>query len=169
MGPLLFILYTDDIDNHLTSAHIIKYADDTVLFLAGQDISEIENQLTSEMQVVAKWLDENDLIINLNKGKTESMLLGTSRRIQNNSIKVYLNDKLINFTTKYRYLGVLVDENVNLKEHFDQAFRKASGRLRLLRKIRSSLTMDAAECIYKCMIMPLLTYSSVECYPNFTN
>ena len=73
----------------------------------GQDISEIENQLTSEMQVVAKWLDENDLIINLNKGKTESMLLGTSRRIQNNSINVYLNDKLINFTTKYRYLGVL--------------------------------------------------------------
>ena len=61
LGPLLFILYINDIDNHLTSAHILKYADDTVLFLAGQDISEIENQLTSEMQVVAKWLDENDL------------------------------------------------------------------------------------------------------------
>jgi hypothetical protein len=154
-------LYINDIDDHLIGAHIIKYADDTVLFLAGQDISEIENQLTSEMQGVAKWLDENDLIINLNKGKTESMLLGTSRRIQSNPIRVYLNDKLINFTTKYRYLGVLVDQNVNLKEHFGQAFRKASGRLRLLKKIRSSLTMDAAESIYKCMIMPLLTYSSV--------
>ena len=89
------------------------------------------------------------------------MLLGTSRRIQNNCIKVYLNDKLINFTTKYRYLRVLVDQNVNLKEHFDQAFRKASGMLRLLKKIRSSLTMDAAESIYKYMIMPPLTYSSV--------
>lgn len=161
LGPLLFILYINDIDDHLIGAHIIKYADDTVLFLAGQDISEIENQLTSEMQVVAKWLDENDLIINLNKGKTESMLLGTSRRSQNNPIRVCLNDKLINFTTKYRYLGVLVDQNVNLKEHFGQAFRKASGRLRLLKKIRSSLTMNAAESIYKCMIMPLLTYSSV--------
>ena len=56
----------------------LKCADDTVLYLAGQDISEIENQLTSEMQVVTKWLDENDLIINLNKAKTESMLLRTS-------------------------------------------------------------------------------------------
>ena len=161
LGPLLFILYINDIDNHLTSAHILKYADDTVLFLLGQDISEIENQLTSEMQVAAKSLEENDLIINLSKGKTESMLLGASRRMQNNSIKVYLNDKLINFTTKYKYLGVLVDQKVKLKEHFDQAVRKASGRLRFLKMIRSSLTMDAAESIYKYTMMSLLIYSNV--------
>ena len=74
------------------------------------------------MQVVAKWLDEKDLIENLNKRKTESILLGISRRKQNNSIKVYLNNKLINFRTQYRYNAALVDQNVNLKEHFDQAF-----------------------------------------------
>ena len=54
-----------------------------------------------------------------------------------------------------RYIGVL------LKEHYDLAFRKESGRLRLLKKIRSSLTMDAAESMYKYLIMPLLTYFSV--------
>ncbi len=74
LGTLLFIY------------HIIKYADDTVLLLAGRDTLEIGNQLSGEMQVVGKWLDENDLIINLSKGKTESMLLGTSRKIQNNSL-----------------------------------------------------------------------------------
>ena len=52
LGPLLFILYINDIDNHLTRAHIIKYDDDTVLFLEGQDISEIEINL----QVKCKWL-----------------------------------------------------------------------------------------------------------------
>ncbi len=114
------------------------------------------NQLSSEMQVVGEWLDENDLIINLSKGKTESMLLGTSRKIQNNSLNVYLDDKLINFTTKYRYLGVLIDQTVNLKEHFGQAFKKASGRLRMLKKIRASLTVDAAESYIYIYVIYLL-------------
>lgn len=161
LGPLLFILYINDIDDHLNSANIIKYADDTVLFLSGREIDKIENQLTDEMQVVAKWLNENDLVINLNKGKTESILMGTNRRIRNKTLKVHFNDRQINFSSKYKYLGVLVDQTANLNEHFYLSFKKASGRLRLLKKIRWSLTMDAAESIYKCMIMPLLTYASI--------
>jgi hypothetical protein len=113
------------------------------------------------MQKVAQWLDENDLIINLNKGKTESILLGTNRRIQNKTLNIHFNDRLINFTNKYKYLGVLVDQTANLNEHFCSVFKKASGRLRLLKKIRHCLTMDAAQSVYKCMIVPLLTYSSI--------
>jgi hypothetical protein len=142
LGPLLFILYINDIDDRLNCANIIKYADDTVLFLAGRDVGEIEKQLTKEMQKVAQWLDENDLIINLNKGKTESILLGTNRRIQNKTLNIHFNDRLINFTNKYKYLEVLVDQTENLNEHFCSVFKKASGRLRLLKKIRHCLTMD---------------------------
>jgi hypothetical protein len=100
LGPLLFILYINDIDDRLNCANIIKYADDTVLFLAGRDVGEIEEQLTKENAKVAQWLDENDLIINLNKGKTESILLGTNRRIQNKTLNIHFNDRLINFTNK---------------------------------------------------------------------
>lgn len=56
---------------------------------------KIEDQLTNELQVTAKWLNENDLIINLGEGKTESMLFATSQRVQNHSLKVYLNENLI--------------------------------------------------------------------------
>ena len=118
MGPLLFILYINDVDDHLTCANIIKYADHTVIFLAGKDVTRIEDQLTKKMQHIDNWLEENDLIINLDKGKTESMLLGSSRKILNKCLKIYINDRLINFTTKYKYLGVVVDQTLSLGEHF---------------------------------------------------
>ena len=86
------------------------------LFLFSQTTSEIEVQLTEEMIRVADWLKENDLIINLNKGKTETMVFGSSRNVRNKSLEFYFNAKVINFTTVY--LGVLIDQAVNLNEHF---------------------------------------------------
>ena len=69
-----------------------------------------------------------------------------------------------------------MDQNVNLKEHFDQAFRKASGSLRLqdgYKMIRLSLTMDHAEWIQihdnATINIFQRSYSKSECYTNFTN
>ena len=89
------------------------------------------------------------------------MLLGTNRKIKDNVLSVFLNGELINYTTTYKYLGVLVDQTVNLNEHFGQAFKRASSRLRLLKKTRPFLTIDAAETIYKSMTVPLLTNSRI--------
>ena len=78
-------------------------------------------QPTEEMIRVADWLKENDLIINLNKGKTEIMVFGSSRNVRNKSLEVYFNAKVINFTTGYKYLGVLLEQPVNLNDHLDTA------------------------------------------------
>ena len=101
------------------------------------------------------------MIINLNKGKTKSMLLGSSKIILNKSLKICINDSLINFTAKYKYLGAVIDQTSSLGEHLSLPFKKASGRMRLLKKIQPMLTLDAAESIYKCMIVPLTTNSSI--------
>ena len=52
------------------SAKIVKYADDTVIYVADKDVAVINSKLTKDMDAIAKWLDENALIINLKKGKT---------------------------------------------------------------------------------------------------
>ncbi len=70
LGPLLFGLIINDIHIPLTDACIMLYADDTVLYCARKNSNEIEDLLNSELQKVADWLDENNLFINLKKGKT---------------------------------------------------------------------------------------------------
>ena len=57
------------------------YADSTVIYKSHSSISVIEQTLTSEKKNVSKWLDKNRLIINLKKGKTESLLFGTAKRL----------------------------------------------------------------------------------------
>ena len=67
LGPLMFILLINDIESILKLCNIILYADDTVLFYAGKTSTEIENILGSELEQIARWLNENNLVRNLKK------------------------------------------------------------------------------------------------------
>ena len=81
LGPLLFLLLIDDVIKSLKDCSIQIHADDTVIYTSGSDISVIEQTLASKMNNITRWLDRNRLVINLKKGKTESLLFGTARRL----------------------------------------------------------------------------------------
>ena len=91
LGPLLFILFLNDIPEHLELSKIVIYADDTVIYFPNKDIAIIENALIKDLAHLANYFDENELIINLKKGKTESMLFCTPKRLSNtnNNLTVY--------------------------------------------------------------------------------
>ena len=57
------------------------YADDTVLYADGKDLKSIENALSSDMSLLASWFTENELLLNLKKGKTEAMVFGTGKKL----------------------------------------------------------------------------------------
>eukprot|EP00794_Sanderia_malayensis_P013254 gene13254-14618_t len=122
-------------------AKIVKYADDTVIYVADKDITFINSKLTKDMDPIAKWLDQNALIINLKKGKTESLLFGTSQRIakQNETLSVmYRSDKLPKIKPEYarksfRFMGAKTYNELPLdirktesfnayEQHFKQHF-----------------------------------------------
>ena len=69
----------------LENANIIKYADDTVLYLADKNLETNRNELNKDIDSVANWLDEMELIINLKKGKAESLIFGTANRLSKQS------------------------------------------------------------------------------------
>ena len=62
----------------LRNLHIIKYVDDTVLYIAGNNIEIIESLLLVDLNLLAHWFKKNELIFNLKKGKTEAMIFGTA-------------------------------------------------------------------------------------------
>ena len=87
MGPLLFIVFFNDI----TDARIVKFADDTVIYVADKDMTVIWTnkmslflvailvlnfiiwtKLSKNMGIIADWFDENGLVINLKKGQGRS-------------------------------------------------------------------------------------------------
>ena len=83
LGPLLFLIFFNDITDECVqqNAEIIKYADETVLFFPAKDLRTIEVNLSDDIKRIATWFEENELIINLKKGKSEVMLFGTSQKL----------------------------------------------------------------------------------------
>ena len=81
LGPLLFLIFFNDLPDCLHHSQVIKYADDTVLFISSKDFHIIEAKLSEDISHVGKWFFENEIIMNMKKGKTECMLFGTSKRL----------------------------------------------------------------------------------------
>ena len=163
LGPLLFVLFFNDISNHLKYSKIVKYGDDTVIFCENGRLPTIEHQLDEDVKNLSRWFEENELLINLKPGKTELLLFGTSQRIAkiNKSFEVKFNNQYINETKSYRYLDVEVDHTLNLNPHFDKTYKKMTSRLRLLNKLRPNMTASAAASIYNMVIVPLFPYCSL--------
>ena len=162
LGPLLFIIFFNDFIDNLTVAKVVKYADDTVLYCSGKDVETIEQLLTSDLNNAAKFFDDNSLVINLKKGKTEVMLFGTSIRIakqDHKELRILYRDVPIHNTHTYKYFGYILDPNLTLNENFEKSYKRFSNRLRLLYKLRNNITTEAALYIYQSMILPIMTYS----------
>ena len=160
LGPILFIIFFNDVHKPLQHSKIITYADDSVIYTSSKDIDTIQRSLSEDMNNLCEWFKDNELIINLKKDKTESMLFGTAKRInlQDKELKLSANGSLINNTSTYKYLGVHLDSSLNLASHFDRIYKKAATRINLLRSIRPLIDQKCAESIYNTMIAPIFTY-----------
>ncbi|PFX32846.1 putative RNA-directed DNA polymerase from transposon BS [Stylophora pistillata] len=160
LGPILFIIFFNDVHKPLQHSKIITYADDSVIYTSSKDIDTIQRSLSEDMNNLCEWFKDNELIINLKKDKTESMLFGTAKRInlQDKELKLSVNGTLINNTSTYKYLGVHLDSSLNLASHFDRIYKKAATRINLLRSIRPLIDQKCAESIYNTMIAPIFTY-----------
>jgi len=161
LGPLLFLISYDGVTNVLENCKILMYADDTVLFVSAKSIVDIEKLLTEDFVRVTEWLESNELIINMNKGKTECMLFGTRQRLNGKELNIEHKNKIISKTERYKYLGVHLDSSVTLDEHLKRTFKKVCGRLYLLKHLKGKMTQKAALTIYQTMIIPSLTYCSI--------
>ena len=101
------------------------------------------------------------LVCNMKKGKTEAMLFSTQKRIKDQSLNIQHHLNSLSYTSTYKYLGVKLDQTLALRDYVESAYKKASGRLYLLKRVRHLLTIDALVKLYKCMILPVFTYCSM--------
>jgi hypothetical protein len=127
LGPLLFLHFNGA---YLPLKHyrILMYADDTVLYYAHKEVSIIEEKLTEDLSRISEWFEQNELMVNLKKGKTECMLFGTGKNLSKNDdhvLNIKLKEELVNNVTSYSYLGILLDQTLCLGDHFNKIYKRA--------------------------------------------
>ncbi len=164
LGPLLFIVLVNDMPTVIKRCKILMYADDTVLFYADKDSAAIQDVLIKDADRVASWIRENNLALNLKKGKTEFVLYGSHQKLSRMAkCEITINNTEINEASSYCYLGVTLDNHLTLREHVNNIYRKCSTRINLFSCVRQNMGPFVANTIYTTMIRPIALY----CYPVF--
>ena len=137
LGPLSFVLYNDDITTSLRQAKIVKYANDTVIFYSNKDAEVMQTVLNNEFSFMTNWLRYNELIVNTKRGKTDVTFFRTNKRsckLRNPPLKIVNNFETINYTKSFKYLGLILNETLNMSEHMRATMKKAISRVNLLRR-----------------------------------
>ena len=131
LGPLLFLIYFNDFEKCLKYAHCLNFADDTVVYVEGKNKESIEYQLNEDLKLISTYFQINQLVINLNKGKTETMLFGTSKKLSSYGKKLFLlfDDTEIQATETYKYLGATLDSSLSLSTNFDKNLQAFSSQI----------------------------------------
>ena len=131
-----------------------------MIFCESKKLEEIEICLIADLKNLHSWFKENELLLNLKPGKAEVLSFGTSKRLSmlQREIEIKIMNQPINVTNSYKYLRVEIDHSLDLNSHFERTYKKMTTRLRLLNRMRTFLTADAALTAINMLIVPLFTY-----------
>ena len=137
LGPLLFILYINDIATVSSILLPILYAENTNLFLNGKDINELINLMNKEWQNIVEWLNVNKLSLNVKK--TQFMVFYSSRKSVPVVSNLVVNNSPITRIYTAKFLGVFIDDRLTWKKHIQHIKSKISRGLGVLCKARMVL------------------------------
>ena len=120
LGPLLFLIYVNDMKNCSNLLKFIQFADDTTLMYRNKSIEQLNSTLEIEGNKVAKWLHANRLILNLNK--THSMLF--TNKLGNLTLHLKIENIYLENKVETCFLGVLIDKKLSWKPHIQHISNK---------------------------------------------
>ena len=160
LGPLLFLLYVNDMPDVVKDSSIYLYADDTVLLNYGKNMINVKNDMQRDLGKIASWCGRNKLSLNIKK--TKNMLFGSRHKLKRTKCdKLQINDAKLEFVSQYKYLGVILDSNLAFTKHLNNVIRIVSHKINLLAKVRRYLDNRASLLIYKTMILPYFDYGDI--------
>ena len=156
LGPILFLLYINDIKEASSKLIFFLFADDTSTYLSGKDINVIERTCNEELDKVSKWLTANKLSLNVSKS---NMVLFHPKNLKiNNYPKIKINGEPIIRRNSTKYLGLYLDENLSWKEHINNVKIKLEKGMGMLYKLKIFAPKSVVKAAYHAFITPYINY-----------
>ena len=163
LSPTLFSIYTDEVrfDNKITT--LFKFADD--MALVGR--LKREDDLAAyfcDVQKLHQWCSKSFLELNVKKTKE---LVFDERPEKPPFEPIKISNESVEVVDSFKYLGTIIDTNLDFKENTDQIYKKCQQRLYLLRKLKSfDVCPEILETVYRSMIESVLIFN-IACWYNF--
>lgn len=161
LGPLLFLMFINDLPLFTNNVSTDLYADDTTLFDTGKSQDTIEQSLQLALQNLSVWCKLNGML--LNTSKTKVMLITTLQKrlnLHDGILHLKYDDNFLNSVENEKVLGVHIDNNLTWSVHIGHIAKKLASNLWLLSKLKDYLSIEHRVQFYKTYIQPHIDYCS---------
>lgn len=154
LGPLLFLIYINDMPNCSDEFKYTLFADDTCLFMKHKNYKTLEQNINHELQKINEWLVNNRLSLNV----TKSCFLLFSNKRNTQDFNISISGAEVENVKTTKYLGVLFDENLDWKPQIEQVLIKVKQGTGILKKVSYLLPPQCLKSIYYSFIQSHLQY-----------
>ena len=155
LGPLLFLIYINDIPNVLNSNPRL-FADDACLNINAVTSSVLSEKMNQELSTVHKWTTANNITVN--PEKSHCLIIPPKKTLSISNISIYFNNSTIKINEAVKYLGITIGNKLNFEEHINALATKISRSLGVLGKLRHVLPKSGLRNLYYSVIHPHLLY-----------
>ena len=155
LGPLLFILFCNDVHLLPTYSNIILFADDTTLSYSHDSLRFLKYALEHDMVLLSDWYKANKLSLNVHK----TVLIKFWPK--NKEFTIDIDGVKVTNSAVTKFLGVWVDENMTWKEHVNTIYNKMNSNRLLLQKAKNLLDSKTLRSIYHAHIGSHINYCLV--------
>ena len=155
IGPLMFIIYINDLVNVLQNCKSCMYADDTVLYCGNVSEKAVRKDLQKDINRVQEWCDTNRLTLNVSKTKIMPFMSDHKRK-KFKKYKIYMKGVQVE---NYKYLGIMLDNRLSGELQYNKLSKNLGFKLRTFSKIRKYMNVRAALAVYKATILPIIDYN----------
>ena len=157
LGPILFLLYINDVNDVSNRLQSIMFADDTNLFHTGK-LEGVERQMNCELVKVDEWFIAN--LLSLNVSKTSYIIFGNKKH---SDIKLYMQNSSLIRQYHTKFLGVILPANLKWNKHIEIVLNKASKIIGIISKVRHLLPVHLTKMLYSTLVEPYFFYCNVIC------
>ena len=158
LGPLLFIIFCNDLYLHLTFLSCIQFADDTTLYCSEKSPRLIESNFNHDLVNIFDWFCANKLTLN---AKKSVCMIFTPNNKEIKDFSLTIGDTVITPVTETKFLGLWIDHKLNWKKHYTELLNKLNQGLNLLRKAKSLLNTPSLLSLYYAHFHSHLSYAMV--------
>ena len=156
LGPLLFLLYINDLAYVSPNLFAILFADDSNFFCTGKDIDDLVDAVNHELKAIVSWLNANKMSLNVDK--THFMIFKSHSKKVTREKNIIVNGCKISEVTSTKFLGVMIDSNLTWKPHIDYISKKIAKNVGIIIKARKIFDKDTLLTLYYSFIFPYLNY-----------
>ena len=154
LGPLLFLIYCNDLTTVLESLKGIQFTDDTTIYHSHSNLRYLKWTIEHELRKLMDWFRANKITLNLSKSVL--MLFHSGKKPV--SMKLELDNISIPVASRTKFLGIWIDSKLKWNEHVNQLILKLKRNQHLLKKGKNMLNMHAKKIVYFSHIQSHVTY-----------